>query len=100
VISGTQELVTDRRLMDCIDHALDAFGESFKYVIYFNMQQLENVDRDSIPQKPASFSETLDRMFGAGSHSVKRRIMDELSQDFRVSERQEDLVSMIKSIRR
>ncbi len=86
-------------MLDCVQKGLDHFGSSFKFVIYHELKTFDNLEGKMIIHKPLTFSNTLDRLFGAGSVSIKKAIMQELSTEFSVSTKQEDLVSMINRIR-
>lgn len=95
----TESATTDETILDCIERGLDHFGTSFKYVVYHEIKESQKLDATMLGQKPLSFSEGLDKMFGAGSLSIKNAIVDELSRRFGLSKNQQDLVSMINEIR-
>ena len=97
MLSSTVDI--DTVVFDCVQKGLDHFGSSFKFVIYHELKRFDNLEGSMIVRKPVTFSNTLDRLFGAGAVSIKKAIMQELSREFSVSTKQEDLVSMINKIR-
>lgn len=89
----------DAVILVCVQKGLDHFGSTFKFVIYHELKKADNLEGKRIVQKPLTFSNTLDKLFGDGSVAIKKAIMAELSKEFSVSTRQEDLVSMINRVR-
>lgn len=95
----TQPVDFETFLFECIGKGLDHFGSSFKYVVYHELENTDHIEGKEIIRKPLTFSDALDRMFGAGSVSIKKAIVRELATDFGLTMCQEDLVSMINKIR-
>jgi hypothetical protein len=89
----------DTKILECVEMGLDHFGASFKFVVYHELKNTENLEGIALIHKPVSFTEGLERMFGAGSLSIKKAIISELSARFGIAKEQEDLVSMINRIR-
>lgn len=69
-----------RRFMSCIDSAMDVFGDSVKYVIYWNLEKEFGVKKEQIAQKPGKLAATIDKIFGSGGETVKKTIMKGIAQ--------------------
>ena len=85
-------------MLECIEKGLDEFGSTFKFVVFFEIKKSEHISEKMLVSKPLTFSNVLDRMFGAGSVSIKKTIIQRLSERFGVSANEQDLVSMIHQI--
>ncbi len=69
----------DRKVMTCIDEALNCYGESVKQVVYWNFEKMFNVTREKIPTQPEKFSDSLAKMFGGGVCIVEKAIVDHVA---------------------
>jgi hypothetical protein len=61
----------DFMLLEAIDEALSALGESVKKSVYFHLEISYNIQRNEIPNKIAEFSDSLDKMFGLGARYLE-----------------------------
>jgi hypothetical protein len=68
-------LNSDLRVLACLDRALDVYGKSVKQVVYWNLETMFGVKKESIPNNPGEFVETLDKIFGSGATIVKKTIL-------------------------
>jgi hypothetical protein len=64
--------------LSSIERALDTFGTSVRAVVYFELKRSFGVVREEIPQKPDSFVDAIDKIFGVGAAVVKKAILKEL----------------------
>ena len=62
-------------LLEAIDEALSALGESVKKSVYFHLEISYNIQRHEIPTKVADFSDAIDKIFGLGARYLEILIM-------------------------
>lgn len=65
---------------NCIDSALDVFGDSFKHVVYWNLERSFGVKREEIALKPRKFEAIIDKIFGAGADTVKKILVRRITE--------------------
>ena len=94
-----EEIDIDQILLSCIEKGFDRFDTSFKTVVYFSLKTSQGIEGKGLVQKPLSFAKGLRDMFGAGSTAIEKSIVTEIGERFRISTRQEDLVSIINRVR-
>lgn len=69
----------DQKLVDCVDKALDNYGESVKQVIYWKLENTFGVKKKAIPEHPEKLVATLEEMFGHGAMLIEKSILNEIS---------------------
>lgn len=77
--AGQERKEANSKIINCIDHALDSYGDSVKQVIYWNLEKMYGVTRDAIPENAEKFVLGLEKIFGAGVGIVQRTIINEIS---------------------
>jgi hypothetical protein len=65
-------------LMNAVDDSLSSFGESFKQVVYFQLEQKFQIHRWEIPKKIDEFAEAIEGMFGIGAALIETKILKSL----------------------
>jgi hypothetical protein len=73
--NSSKRKLTEQEILNCIDRGMDAYGNSFKQVIYFKMQQISDTEREGMLRKPQGLALALEEIFGAGAKSVERAIV-------------------------
>ena len=68
----------DRLLLDSIDDALGALGESAKQSVYSHIERNYKVARNEIPENLQQFQEGLEKIFGIGARLIEILIMKNL----------------------
>jgi hypothetical protein len=58
-------------LLEAIDEALTTLGESIKKSVYFHLEVTYKMKRPEIPNEIERFSDSLDKMFGAGARFIE-----------------------------
>ena len=96
--SGKKKL-TEQEILNCIDRGMDAYGESFKQVIYFKMRQISDTEREGMLRKPQGLAMALDDIFGAGGKSVERAIVREIRSTFAISRSESDSLDITSAVR-
>ena len=94
------EAETDFRLtiLKCIDSGLDVLGEVSKQVVYSYLTQ-NQLSRETIPDEPWRFTETLRSLFGRGEEVLERTIVTELKRTFEITSSGGMLVEILTAAR-
>ena len=67
-------------LLDTLDEALSALGETVKETVYFHLKQKFLIAKQEIPYKIEDFSDALEQIFGSGARTLEVLIMTKLHQ--------------------
>lgn len=67
-------------LLETLDEALSALGETVKKTVYFHLQQKFLIAKQEIPFKIDDFSDALEQIFGSGARTLEVLIMTKLHQ--------------------
>jgi hypothetical protein len=92
----------DQKIVECVDSALQKFGESVKTSIYYYLEKDFNLGKSEIPRNPEAFENALTAIFGEqGGKVIKELILAEIKNNFKLK-REPDLtfnkiVAMIRS---
>jgi hypothetical protein len=71
------------KISQCIDRALDTFGEGVKESLYYQIKKQYNVPKEQFVSKPAEIIEDLEKFLGAtGSKFVERLVVREIGKSF------------------
>jgi hypothetical protein len=94
-------LPNDLKILACLDEALDSYGESVKQVIYWNLEKTFGVQKESIPEYPEKFVQTLEKIFGSGANLVEGTIVKHLASlgDSSILTSANDLSLILKAAR-
>jgi hypothetical protein len=65
-------------LLEAIDEALSALGESVQVSIYFYLEEKFKIRKHEIPQRIGEFSDALERIFGLGTRHLEILFMKSL----------------------
>lgn len=96
-----RNLPNDLKILTCLDEALDTYGESVKQVVYWNLETLFGVQKESIPEHPEKFVETLEKIFGSAASLVEKKIVKRLAElgNKRLDSPGEDLSTVLQAAR-
>lgn len=61
-----------------VDDSLSSFGDSFKQVIYFQLENTFHIKKQEIPQKIDEFAAAIEDMFGIGATLIEMKILKAL----------------------
>jgi len=67
-------------VLSSIDEGLDSIGSTAKRVLYFYLEQRENIKRGDIVTDPEKFRLLLRGIFGPGSAIIERNILFQLQK--------------------
>jgi len=73
-----KKLDFDKTLLEAVDHALLAFGESPRKAIYYHLNKRFKLQREDIPEDTDEFSNALDTIFGPGAEVIEKLIVKNL----------------------
>jgi len=65
-------------IMTAVDDSLSSFGESFKQVIYFQLENTFHIKKQEIPQRIDEFAAAIEEMFGIGATLIEMKILKAL----------------------
>ena len=65
-------------IMKAVDESLSSFGNSFKQVIYFQLENTFHIKQQEIPKRIDEFAAALEEMFGIGATLIEMKILKEL----------------------
>jgi hypothetical protein len=83
-------------LVSCVDAALDSYGESVKYVVYWNLQKNYKVEKSAIPENPDKFVAIIESIFGVGADFVKDKIILSIQQLSGSTERSLEMIRVLR----
>jgi hypothetical protein len=75
----------DNLLLEAIDEAFSSLGETVKVAIYFHLENTFEINKSDIPSKIASFSDALEKIFGAGAKHLEILFMKNLHAELEVT---------------
>src|SRR3972149_8312295 len=61
-----------------VDDSLSSFGDSFKQVIYFQLENTFHIKKQEIPQRIDEFAAAMEEMFGIGAALIEMKILKAL----------------------
>jgi len=73
-----KKLDFDKTLLEAVDHALLAFGESPRKAIYYHLDKRFKLQREDIPEDTEKFSQALSTIFGPGADVITKLIVKNL----------------------
>jgi len=73
-----------KRILRCVDKALDTFGESFRQVVYYYVGQNYGLKQQDIVDRPQDFVEALRNIFGAGADVIERVLAENIKSEFNI----------------
>jgi len=68
----------DKTLLEAVDHALLAFGESPREAIYYHLNKTFQLQREDIPDETDKLSYALNTIFGPGAQVIEKLIIKNL----------------------
>ena len=75
---NTHNSLLETTIMTAVDDSLSSFGDSFKQVIYFQLQNSFHIKKQEIPQRIDEFAAALEEMFGIGATLIEMKILKAL----------------------
>lgn len=85
-------------ILKCIDSGLDVLGEVSKQVVYSYLAQ-HQLSRETIPDEPWKFTETLRGLLGRGEEVLERTIVMEIQRMFNITTGRAMLVEVLAAVR-
>ena len=70
--------ILETTIMTAVDDSLSSFGDSFKQVIYFQLENSFHIKKPEIPQRIDEFAAALEDMFGIGATLIEMKILKTL----------------------
>jgi hypothetical protein len=85
-------------ILKCIDSGLDVLGPTAKETVYSYLAR-NQLERESIPDEPWKFSESLRSLFGRGGEMIEKIILIELRRSFGIGSSDGILVEVLAAMR-
>lgn len=73
----------DRLLLEAVEEAFIAMGESSKQAIYFHLEKGFTIKKHEIPNKLEAFANAIEKIFGLGANFLEILIMKGLYEKVR-----------------
>jgi hypothetical protein len=70
----------DVLLLEAIDEALSALGDSIMQTVYFHVERSFHIERREIPYRLGAFTEAVENIFGVGANFIEILIMKKLHE--------------------
>ena len=70
----------DVLLLEAIDEALSALGDSIMQTVYFHVERSFHIKKHEISYRPGAFTEAIENIFGVGANFIEILIMKKLHQ--------------------
>jgi hypothetical protein len=74
-------------ILSCIESGISVFGKTAASMVLWDIRRQMKLNRYEISQNPEVFSESLNRIFAAGSYVIERRVVSEIVMKFKLPER-------------
>ena len=75
---NSRNSVLETTIMTAVDESLCSFGDSFKQVIYFQLENTFQIKKQEIPQRIDEFAAALEEIFGVGATLIEMKILEAL----------------------
>ena len=86
--------------MSCLERGLDHYGSTTKQVVFWELEKSYKVRENEILMQPEKFVRCLRQIFGPGSKTVEKVIIEEIKSSPRYSDvNDSDLIVVLKQIR-
>ena len=66
----------DLKILSAVDDSLASFGESVKQVVYFQLQNKYQMEKQEIPSRIDEFALAIEEIFGIGARLIEMKIME------------------------
>jgi len=73
-----KKLDFDKTLLEAVDHALLALGESPRKAIYYHLDKRFKLPREDIPEDTEKFTQALSTIFGPGADVIAKLVVKNL----------------------
>jgi len=80
-----KKLDFDKTLLEAVDRALIAFGESPRRAIYYRLNRSFKLQREDIAEDTDEFSNALNTIFGPGAEIIEKLIVKNLYDKLKLS---------------
>jgi hypothetical protein len=70
----------DVLLLEAIDEALSALGDSVMKMVYFHLERSFHIKKDEIPYRLGAFIQAVENIFGVGANFIEILIMKKLHE--------------------
>lgn len=70
----------DVLLLEAIDEALSALGDSIMQTVYFHVERSFHIKKHEIPYRLGAFTEAVENIFGVGANFIEILIMKKLHE--------------------
>jgi hypothetical protein len=65
-------------ILEAVDESLSSFGNSFKQVVYFQLENTFHIKKQEIPRRIEEFAAAIEEMFGIGATLIEMKVLKAL----------------------
>jgi len=88
------------QLVKCVERALSRYGGTTNQVVFWNFEKKFNLQKEDLSKHPEKFVESIEGMFGAGSRTVEKTIIEEIKSSLPLGKIDDsNLVTTLKQAR-
>jgi hypothetical protein len=62
-------------ILEAVDESLSSFGNSFKQVVYFQLENTFHIKKQEIPRRIEEFAAAIEEMFGIGAALIEMKVL-------------------------
>jgi len=95
---NAKKLQFQEALLEAVDEALLALGDSVKQAIYWQLENKYNIKRNEIPNKLNEFNKALEEIFGFGAKILEKLIIKSFYRRINLNFEEQIEQSLIKYI--
>jgi len=77
---NSRNSLLETTILTAVDDSLCSFGDSFKQVIYFQLENSFHIKKQEIPQRIDEFAAAIEEMFGIGAKLIEMKILKALHE--------------------
>ena len=74
------EANSEETITNAVDESLSSFGDSFKQVIYFQLEKTYHIKKQQIPFRIHDFADAIEEIFGVGARLIEMKIIQALHE--------------------
>ena len=90
----------EKRVLKCVDDAMDTFGENVRRVVYYYLERNFNLKSDDIVEHPQEFIDALRSIFASGIDVIERIITERIKEEFGIELSEWSFAKAVEEVRK
>ena len=88
------------QVTECVERALSRYGSTTARVVIWNFENSYKLHKEDIVRYPEEFVQSLNKMFGIGSHLIEKAIAQEIQSIYGLDYNDaQNLVTVLREVR-